>query len=342
MPKAAKKETAPSFLKKVRETVSHYDMLRGGEKVLIAVSGGPDSMCMLKVLLDLAKTSDLVVVVANMDHGIRGAESERDSEFVRKITSQHGLEFIHRKVAIKGVPSGGRSIEELAREKRYAFLLEAAERSGCQVIATGHTLDDQAETVLMRIISGSSPSALGGVQPVRYEGDIRIIRPLIRVDKKEALAYLHGARWDFVEDSTNKELDYFRNRVRLEIMPFLEKYNPKLKRALVNLSDGVREELEFIRLEKEKMAVFHGQDGGRVIACICDMVLQPRPLRREIFKELLRKAGGNIKKLTYRHWMDMDRLLRSGSNGGSLDLPGDIRITRTRDEMVFEKRPRSA
>ena len=90
------------------------------------------------------------------------------------------------------------------------------------------------------------------------------------------------------------------------------------------------------------MAAFAAQDDGRGIACICDMVLQPRPLRREIFKQLLRKAGGNIKKLTYRHWMDMDRLLRSGQNGGSLDLPGNIRITRTRDEMVFEKRRASA
>lgn len=333
-----KNAAAPSFLKKVRETIVHYDMLRKGEKVLAAVSGGSDSMCMLKVLLDLSRSLGLEVAVANMDHGIRGAESERDSRFVREFAASRGLELLQAKSAIKSVPSGGRSIEEIAREKRYAFLKDAARSSGCRAIATGHTLDDQAETVMMRIITGSSPSSLAGVQPVRYDEEVRIIRPLIRADKKEVLAYLKCAGWGFVEDSTNKELDYFRNKVRLEVLPFLERYNPRIKRSLANLSDGVREEFEFIRSEKEKAFTVGASGVGRVSVSICDMVLQPKPIRKEIFKELVRRAGGNIKKLTYRHWMDADRLIRTGTDGASLDMPGGIRFSRVRDEIVLEKR----
>lgn len=335
------KDKAPSFIKKVRETITHYDMLRGGEKVLAAVSGGQDSVCMLKALLDLRKRLKIELVVANMDHGIRGDESVSDSRFVGRLAAGAGLEFVHKKVNIKNEEKNKRSIEEVARERRYSFLCEAARKSGCSVIATGHTLDDQAETVLMRVISGTSTAGLGGIPPVRYEGDLRIIRPLIRTEKREAGCYLRGAGWEFVEDSTNSKLVYLRNKVRIEIMPFLEKYNPKLKRALANLSDGVRDEFAEERARRSVAAVAAISLGKDNVVPISDMVLQPKMVRKEIFKELLIRSGGNIKKLTYRHWMDLDRILRSGSAGNAIDLPGDIRATRTRDEIIFAKRPRS-
>ncbi len=331
--------TTAAFVKNVADTICHYDMLRGGERVLAAVSGGPDSVGMLKALLDMRRKLKIEVLVANMDHGIRGPESERDSEFVKQLAGRQGLEFIHKKVALKNGSKGVMSLEERAREERYRFLLKAAREAGCQAVATGHTLDDQAETVLMRVISGASPSAVGGIPPVRCEGGIKIIRPFIRVEKYEILRFLRGCGWEFVEDSTNKELDYARNKVRHEVVPFLEKYNPKLKRSLANLADGMREELEALRGDKAKAIsdVCPGA-GDQVSVAISDMMLQPRALRKEIFKELLRRAGGNIKKLTYRHWMEADKLLRAGTAGGSLDLPGDIRVTRTAREVMFARR----
>lgn len=330
---------ASAFAKNVADTIRNYDMLRTGERVLAAVSGGPDSVAMLKVLLDMRRKLKIDVVVANMDHGIRGPESERDSRFVKELAGRHGLGFIHKKVALKKGSKEEMSLEERAREERYGFLLKTAREAGCQAVATGHTLDDQAETVLMRVISGASPSAIGGIPPVRHEGGIRIIRPLIRAEKRDVLRFLQGCRWDFVEDSTNKELDYARNRVRREVIPFLEKYNPKLKRSLANLADGMREELDALREDKAKAVKEVCPDAGdQVRVAISDLMLQPRALRKEIFKELLRRAGGNIKKLTYRHWMEADNLLRAGVTGGSLDLPGDIRVTRTTREIIFAPR----
>jgi tRNA(Ile)-lysidine synthase len=207
------------------------------------------------------------------------------------------------------------------------------------VIATGHTIDDQAETVLMRMITGASLVGMTGIPPVRYDGDIRIVRPLIRASKEEILHYLGKTDWKYVEDRTNRELKYLRNRVRIEVIPFLEKYNPKLKRSLANLSDTIREDLLLLEAEKGKaLGRYAKGEKGPLSVKIKDMILQPKALRKEMFKELFKRAGGNIKKLTYRHWMDMDYFLRAAEKSKSLDFPGGIRVTKRADEIVFKKR----
>lgn len=336
---AAKNRMVPVFVKKIKDTIERYDMLRGGERVLAAVSGGPDSVAMLMVLADLRNLLGIEIVVGNIDHGIRGAESERDSRFVKELAKSLDLEFVHEKMDLAKKLGDKMSVEEKAREKRYGFLAARASEKRCDVIATGHTLDDQAETVLMRVVTGTSPFAISGIPPVRDESGIKIIRPLIRVEKSEILEYLFASGCAFVEDSSNKSTDYNRNKFRLEIIPFLEKYNPKLKRSLANLADGMREELAALQGEKNRAVGSMGEPKrGTSRAAIADMILQPKAVRKEIFKELLRRAGGNIKKLTYRHWMEADKLLSSGVQGKSLDLPGDVRVTRTSHEIVFEKR----
>jgi len=321
------------------DTVRQYDMLNKGEKVLAAVSGGSDSVCMLKTLLALRREPGIEVVVGNMDHAIRGKESEKDSAFVKRLAEGLGLKFVHRKINVRSGAKDGRSLEERAREKRYAFLKKAALDNGCGVIATGHTIDDQAETVLMRTVFGSSLAGMTGIPPVRYEDGLRIIRPLIRVEKRDVLCYLEKTGGEYVEDCTNLDIRHLRNKVRLEIIPFLEKYNPRLKRSLANLSDTLREDFVFLKTEKEKISGRHAKERKGLLSIdVKDFILQPRALRKEIFKELFRKAGGNIKKLTYRHWMDMDYFLRAAEKGKSLDFPGDIRVAKRDDTVTFSKR----
>jgi tRNA(Ile)-lysidine synthase len=324
-----------TFLKRIKDTIRQYDMLHEGDKVLIAVSGGADSVCLLEALVSLRKGMGIDIVVANMDHCLRGKESERDSSFVRELSSKLDLPFAYKKVNVRSAGKRGTSTEEQAREKRYAFLREAAGKNGCGVIATGHTMDDQAETVLMRVVYGASPLGLAGIPPVRDEGSCRLIRPLIRVGREEIIAFLKKGGSSFVEDSSNKNVRFLRNSLRLEVLPFLEKYNPKLKRSLVNLSDAVREDLAFLESEQRKIA---GKYANSTKVAIKDMILQPKALRKQVFKALFKRAGGNVKKLTYRHWMDMDQFLRTADKGKSLDFPGDIRVTKKRDELVFGRR----
>ncbi|MFC1548463.1 tRNA lysidine(34) synthetase TilS [Candidatus Omnitrophota bacterium] len=328
--------TSSTFIKRVRDAIKQYDMLDKGDRVLVAVSGGADSVSLLRALFQLRRELGIEIFVANMDHCLRGKESESDSRFVKELSRELELPYEHKKVNVRSGGKKGTSTEEKAREKRYAFLKKAAGKNKCNVITTGHTMDDQAETVLMRVISGSSLSGITGIPPVRYEEGIKIIRPLIRVTREEILAFLGKGGAGYVEDSTNKDIRFMRNMVRIKILPFLEKYNPMLKRSLTNLSDTLREDLDFIEAEREKVSR-HAKDRHTHMK-VKDMVLQPKALRKEIFKELFKKAGGNVKKLTYRHWMDMDYFLKSAEKSKSLDFPGDIRVTKSKDEIVFRKR----
>jgi tRNA(Ile)-lysidine synthase len=329
-----------AFLKQVRDTIRQYDMLRRGDRVLAAVSGGADSVCMMTALMKMKKELGVELLVGNMDHGLRGEESAADSRFVKDLAAGLGVEFLHKRTDARKGGKKGASLEERARDKRYAFLAGAASENGCGVIATGHTMDDQAETVLMKVVHGASMSGITGIPPVREEDGVKIIRPLIRTERADILAFLKRKGAAYVEDSSNSDLSFLRNRIRGELLPFLEGYNPRIKRALVNLADTLMEDLSFLEEARRKAVgkcAAVREEGISVE--IRDMILQPRALRKEIFKELFRLAGGNVKKLSYRHWMEMDRLISAAEKGKSLDLPGDVRVTRERNRLAFRPRP---
>jgi len=331
-----------AFVKRVKDTISYHDMLQRGDRVLVAVSGGPDSVCLLKALCALRKPLGIELVVATLDHCIRGKESVKDADFVKDLSKKLGLVCVRKKIdVVKLNKNSKRSLEETAREARYGFLKEAAKKHKCGVIATGHTMDDQSETVLLRIMTGASLKGIAGIPPVRHEGSIRFIRPLIGVEKREVIDHLRDTGLRYREDRTNNETKHLRNKVRLEILPFLEKYNPKIRRALVNLSDTVREDLAFLELERGRAVkgCLDGKEAAKTAAIkLKDIILQPQALKKEIFKELFKRAGGDVKKLTHRHWKDMDRSFRAGKHDVFLDLPGHIRVKKTEDQIEFIKR----
>jgi tRNA(Ile)-lysidine synthase len=310
-------------------------MLRAGDKVLAAVSGGPDSVFLVHILKYLERRLGIGLYIAHMDHGVRGRESGRDARFVRKLAKSLKVKAVHKKlISIKNTASPF-SLEERLREKRYEFLKATASRLKCRLVATGHTLDDQAETVLMRIIKGASLKGIIGIHPVRRDGRIRFIRPLIEIEKKDIIGYLKTRRLPFMVDRTNLENRFLRNKIRNRILPYLARINPRVKRALFNLSDSMREDYDFIEEEKKKIKpIRKGKKSARYIL-LRDLVLQPKALQKEIAREALKEAGGNIKKLTFRHWRDIDSLIRTKQKGKSLDLPGGVKIRKARDRIIF-------
>jgi tRNA(Ile)-lysidine synthase len=323
-----------NIFEKILRAVRNYDMFKPGDTVLVAVSGGPDSVFLLIALKFLQKKLRLRrIVVCNLDHGIRAGESGADSFFVEKMAEDAGLGFIHKKVNIPASKPKNISVEEAAREQRYKFFAAAAQTAKANVIATGHTLDDQAETVLMRIIKGASLKGLVGISPVRHEGALRVVRPLFELEKKEIEKYLDDRSIEYRIDSTNLEPVYFRNVVRKEILPGLEKHNPRLKRALCNLAEHLREDFEFIRDAKGKVGAL-----GKEIR-LKDIAVQPKAIQKEIMRDLLESAGGEVKRLSFRHWKELEHLISRKGKGSSVDLPGDIRVTRTSASLVFRKRP---
>ena len=328
-----------NLVERVLKTIRNYEMLKPNDTVLIAVSGGQDSMFLLQAMNYLKTKLKLKkLVVCNLDHGIRGKESAEDSLFVKTRAEDLNLGFIHKKIDLSKKRSKGLSMEEAARKERYEFFNEAALSAGANVAATGHTLDDQAETILMRIIKGASLKGIVGISPVREERGIRIIRPLFELEKGEIEKYLDERGLEYRIDSTNKEPLYFRNVVRKEILPFLEKYNPRLKRVLCSLAEHLREDFEFIRESKEALRHKPREADGVLEIKLKDLITQPKALQKEVLRDALDKIGGEVKRLSFRHWKEAEQLIARKRKGSSLDLPGDIRITRTAASILFQKR----
>ena len=329
----------PNIKERALKTLRNYDMTAPGDIVLAAVSGGPDSIFLLHLLKDLkSKLRIREIVVANIDHGLRANESKDDSLFVKDYSSKLGLRFIHKKVNLKNRKPRGLSIEEMAREARYKFFNEAAKKTRADVIATGHTLDDQAETVLMRFIRGASLKGIIGISPAREGGGFKIIRPLIELGKDEIVEYLDGAGIPYRVDRTNSEPIYFRNIVRRDIMPFLEKYNPRLKRSLFNLAEHLREDFEFISREKNRIQKNITRKRGQTVEIrLKDIAVQPGAIQKEILRDSLEKCGGEVKRLSFRHWKEVEALIKSGRNGNCVDLPGSIRVRRTTGCLIFSR-----
>lgn len=328
-----------NLIEQVLKTVRSYEMLKAGDTVLAAVSGGPDSVFLLHALKSLKNKLKLKkVAVCNLDHGLRADESKEDSAFVKRLAAELGFEFIHKTIDLKKIARKGISTEEAAREERYKFFQEAAAKSGAGILATGHTLDDQAETVLMRFIKGSALKGIVGIAPVREFGELKVIRPIIELEKSEITDYLDENGIDYRIDRTNAESIYFRNVVRSEVVPFLEKYNPKLKRSLFNLAEHLREDFDFIEQARSKIIGDRKDPGNmRVEIRLRDIAVHPGALQKEILRDLMEDAGGEVKRLSFRHWKELEALIRQKSSGNSVDLPGGIKVTRLADRIVFSK-----
>ncbi len=321
---------------KTLNTINHYGMLEKGDRVLVAVSGGPDSVCLVHVLKTLKNKLGITLFIAHLDHGVRGEESRRDAQFVKDLAKKMQVKSVSKKLAPKKAKSK-LSPEEQLREKRYAFFKESCAKVGADIVATAHTLDDQAETVMMRIIKGASLKGVVGIHPVRFDGNVKFIRPLLEIEKKDIMKYLKEQRIPFRIDRTNLENRFLRNRIRQKILPYLAKVNPRIKRALFNLAENLREDYEFIEEEKKKRKNLIKSKKPLHYIELSDILLQPKALRKEIVREAFKFAGGNIKRLTFRHWKDVNNFIRTKKTGKFIDLPGGVKIRKTHDRLIFTK-----
>ena len=220
----------------MRRTLRRYALVAPGERVLVAISGGPDTVALLGVLQMLASRWRIGLHAAHFNHRWRGAESDRDQACAAAVAAQLGVECT---VGTSPGLGGGANLEARAREQRYAFLAEVAAARGCAKIATGHTLDDQAETVVMRLLRGAGWDGLAGIRPVR---DGCIIRPLIDCSRTQLLAFLQASALPFCEDSSNSDRRFLRNRVRHEVLPLLQAINPAVVRHLAAVADILAQE----------------------------------------------------------------------------------------------------
>jgi tRNA(Ile)-lysidine synthase len=325
---------------RVRETIRRYGMLAGGERVVAAVSGGPDSTALLSVLVSLRGELSLDIHVGHVNHLLR-RDAADDAAAVARMARTCGCPYHEATVDVRAAASREhRSIEDAARQARYAFLAAVAREHQAQVIATGHTLDDQAETVLMRLLRGSGPRGLAGIPPVRPHDGVRVIRPLIETSRAEVTEYLARHRLETREDSTNRDVTLLRNRVRLVLLPILEGYNPDVRRALARLADVLRDEADALDAlsAAEIDAVMHGTNASVRIPPEAFAGL-PVALQRRVLREAIRRVRGNDAQIAFVHIEEARLGVLSGRPGGVYEAPGGVRVVRRPDAIEVTRSP---
>ena len=326
-------------LKNLLQTIDRanklHHLIKKGDRVVVAASGGPDSTALLLALSKLKRKYNLTLVAAHLNHGLQGKSGDRFVRQTRHTCEQLEIPFYSKRVSIKKISDADRkSIEETGRGERYKFFLEIVAKTKSSKIATAHTLDDQTETVLLRMLRGSGLRGLSGIPFKRPEGKATVIRPLLLSEKKDLLSVLKEAGLSFEEDPTNRKTIFTRNRVRKSLLPLLERsFNPSVKEALSGLGSACSQAQDFI--EQKAAAAFKGcaRIKRRVLSLSIPRLSRLHPaLRNEVFFHALRAVKGNLTRFTQSQIEGLQSLLVSGSTELRLNLPG-VQVRKTRGEL---------
>jgi len=313
-------------------------MLGRSDAVLVALSGGPDSSALLHALLLLAPRLQLRVQAAHVHHGIRGASADRDAEAARALASRLGVAFRRIDVDVPAYARAhGLSLETAARQLRLEALERVAREEGCRRVALGHTADDQAETVLMWVLRGTGPAGLAGIPPVRGV----FVRPLLGVWRHEVLAYCQAAGLEPVEDETNRSRRFLRNRIRLEVLPYLEStVRSGVRRALVRLAAVALDEQDYLRARVDEVwpkISASSEDGRLQLDARALGALHPALGRRILVRAYEEVSGGHRGALGLVHVEALWTAVTRGRGGVELQLPGRIVARLIRGRLSFER-----
>ena len=330
---------------RVLQTIRLEKMIDAGDTVLAALSGGADSVALLLVLRELRGRLGARIVAGHVNHRLRGAESDADEEFAADLCRRLGVAFQSRRLDWSGGAPAG-NMEQRLRRARYRALFEMAAGSDAAV-ATGHTLDDQAETFLMKLARGAGPTGLGGIFPVRRGRlrrgadtvSVKVVRPLIDCRRGEAEQYLVRRGQNWREDATNRDPALDRNWVRLQLLPLMkDRLNPKV---VENIGRGARLLREIDEWLKGSAGValrrcLTGGAGDATRLGVDRLLRLPRALAKETIWLAIRRARGSPARLSHRHVSDVYRLL-TASSGKSVDLPGGWKARREFGEICLTR-----
>ena len=319
------------MLETALKTIRVHSLFNRGDTVIVAVSGGADSVALLDMLVHL-KEFRLNLIVAHLNHSLRGEESDGDELYVRERAEQNQLRCEVKRVDVKQLGRLERlSLEEAGRSARYDFLRDLRKKYRANAIALGHHADDQAETVLMRLLRGAGGTGLAGMAPKSRDG---MVRPLLEVTRREIETYLLARGLTYRTDSSNNDTDFLRNRIRYELLPSLETYNPSIRSRLVATAATLAAEDEV--LENITAACFSRcgtHSNGVTTLSLPALALEPSGVRLRLYRLAIRLVKGDLAHIGFRHLHAIDRLINSERPNSSLDLPDRLRIVRTYDKL---------
>ena len=337
------KKAEKKILHTVRETIARYGMFGPGDTVLIAVSGGPDSVTLAYILHTIAGEYALQLAVAHLHHGLRGLESDRDAEFTAALAGKLDLPFYLEKKDVRAFQRHRRlSPEEAARRVRYEFYNAVAVKDGFNKIAIGHHSHDNAELVLMNLLRGSGPLGLSGIAPVRGS---RIVRPLIHLKRSEILDYISEKKIAFVYDTSNTDPAYRRNKIRHHLIPELKKsYNPAIVDSLNRLGDILRAEDQW--MDEALEPVFNecvlNRTTERISLALPTVNSMDVAAGRRIIRKAIFSVKQDLRRITFLHVDAVLKLAQHGQACASLNLPGGVRVVKDAAALTIKKKGRQS
>jgi tRNA(Ile)-lysidine synthase len=337
------KQADMSLYSETLQLIDRHRLLSGATRVVVGISGGPDSVCLLDLLSLMRQRGDLEAELhaAHLNHGLRGADADADEAFVRELAESKRIPLTieKRNVAASHARRGG-SLEEVARDERYDFFASVADEVDAQVVAVGHHAGDQAETVLHRILRGAGLRGLRGIPLSRLIGDgsaVRVVRPLLRARRDDLLEHLAQRGLVCREDTSNADVTLRRNRIRHELIPLLERdYNPGVRDALLRLSHAATDAAELL----DDLA--HTEAAECVAGPSIDIWQYSRvhgALRPLLVDRAVGAAATSAPQFDATHYEAIDELAFQGEPGARLDLPGGIVATRSRQSLTFAHSP---
>ncbi len=314
---------------RVLDFIREHHLVSGQHQLLVAVSGGQDSVCLLHILVKLQTELKVELHVAHLNHQLRGVEAEADAQYVSHLAQQLGIPATIGQRDVKAHQAQQRtSLEEAAREVRYTFLAQVAKSIGADRVAVGHTTDDHIETILMHLIRGTGTRGLRGLQPSSRwhsaDSSLTIIRPLLPVSRQETAAYCYNHQLMTRVDASNLSLSSLRNRIRHQLLPQLRSYNPQVGEALLRTARIAGDDLAFLDRESARLWASVAQRQGDTIILDKEGFLGlPSALQRHLLRAAIEGLLGSLKDIETRHIEEVMAALTKPA-GKRLSLPGGL------------------
>ena len=323
------------LLTKVKDIIKKYQLLNTGDKVLVGVSGGPDSVALVHILKQLTTEYELQLHIAHLDHQLRGADSTADAQFVKKIATRLKIPLTSVSRDVKEYQKeNSLSLEDAARQVRYDFFFDLLNKLNFDKLALGHHANDQTETIIMNFLRGAGLKGLGGIKPDKD----RIIRPLIELKKEELKEYClnHDLNWKV--DETNKKEICLRNKVRLNLVPqLIESYNENLVTTLNQMGQILRTEDEFMRSKsKEILAEIIINSSNNKLIIEKDKFLNLHlAMQRRIIRNIYKRLTSSYKNLYFYNIQEILQLIKTSETGIQKKLPEDVVVKLSYDQIIF-------
>ena len=327
-----------SLVLKIKKTLIGHKMIERGDAVLVGVSGGPDSVALLRGLAALKQEFDIELAIAHLNHSARGEESDGDARFVKDLGEALQVKTFIEKIDVPTEQASSRnSFQETARDIRLTFFQRTMQRIGANKIALGHTSDDQVETVLMNLLRGSGLKGVGGMSPVRFP----YIRPLFDCSRSEVVGFLNDREFAYCKDSSNEKKDYLRNRIRLELIPFLqEKYNPKITENLFEASGIFRADNDCLKTLEDRefdRVVSKFEDDHILSMEIEYFATLPLALQRRLVRKGVQAIKGDLRRISFFHVQEVLHLFEKSQKGKRIDLPDNLEVLCLGNHVEFKR-----